>query len=128
MRIFISYARNDTDKNFAVNLCGGFIKENIAYWFDEGEISAGASLPQSIKDAIDGATHFIPIMTQDYFESEWCLKELKYAHDKQKEEKREVIIPILAKPCKIEGDLKDIIYILKFCTPLNPCFCDFQAS
>lgn len=109
MRTFVSYARKDRD--FVSKLCREFINNNIAYWHDEAEITAGNILTPKIKDAIEESTHFILIMSKSYFESEWCLRELDYVLNKQKEENREIIIPILVENCDIDDRIKDIRFI-----------------
>ncbi|NRT77622.1 toll/interleukin-1 receptor domain-containing protein [Clostridium beijerinckii] len=109
MKVFISYSRKD--KKFAHKLSRLLTKNKIFYFIDNSEITVGNGLSTKIENGLNEATHFIALMSKNYFKSNWCKKELSYALKKQEDEKREIIIPILIEECILPQSISDIFYI-----------------
>ncbi|MDF7775669.1 toll/interleukin-1 receptor domain-containing protein [Sphingomonas sp. AOB5] len=83
---FWSYARDDDlltegrlsrlrDKVFA-ELQTHFGRQKIEIFQDRGAISHGEKWEAKIRDAIERATFFIPIVTPGFLESDWCCREI----------------------------------------------------
>ena len=78
--IFISYKRAEPtfeiakrmDQKIRVNLKAlGF-----ASWWDKRSIEAGDPWSDEIDKALDGTTHFLSLLSDDYWDSEQCQREL----------------------------------------------------
>lgn len=79
--VFISHA--GCDKGFAV-MCSKFISETgFKPWIDKTEIKENNE--RAIYDAIFSSHLFIVIETDDYYKSEWCMKELGAAQANNKD-------------------------------------------
>lgn len=68
----------------------------LCFWIDEIEIPYGTYLSFSIKTAIQKNTDLLVIfLTNEAVASEWVKKELRWAIEREKIEKRNFIIPVL---------------------------------
>lgn len=56
-----------------------FQASGIIVWFAEHELEAGDSLPKHISTAITEADSLVPIVDQNYLDSQWCANELRIA-------------------------------------------------
>lgn len=111
MRFFISHAHED--KAFVDKLSIELVKNNIPLWLDGWEIELGDSLNDKILKGIESSSHFIIVVSKNYFQSEWCCKELVLALEKQKDTKEKILIPLIIDKVEIpkETDLDDVISV-----------------
>ncbi len=86
--VFISYSRKN--KDFVLQLVESLKQRGIDVWIDLDAIPPSAEWWQSIKDGIDGAHTFVPILTPELLTSPVCTFEMDYA---LKNNKR--IIPLM---------------------------------
>lgn len=102
--IFVSYRRTNVD--FAQTLAENFKQRRRSFWMDTQNIPpAVGDWSEEIERGIISANAFIPILSNDYFESKNCINELRYAHDINKR-----IIPIVyEKFDNMPDDIRDII-------------------
>lgn len=108
-RVFISH--NYKDKPLARKISNTLNYYGIQTWIDEGEIKVGDSLITKIRAGIDNTDYLVALISQHSVESEWVLKELDIAMNKEIEGKRVVVLPILAGKCNLPGFLKGKLYL-----------------
>ncbi len=86
-RAFVSYARSD--QTYARKLLS-FLRDNdVDAWCDLS-IDSGARFSQEIQLSLEQSEAFIPVLTPEYMESEWC--EAEYLHA---QEHHKTILPLL---------------------------------
>ncbi|MES9970212.1 MAG: toll/interleukin-1 receptor domain-containing protein [Candidatus Thiodiazotropha sp.] len=85
--VFISYSRQDT--NFVEQLSKKLHECGLDVWIDWEDIPYSSNWWNEISQAIDGASAFVCILSDDYFKSETCEAELRLAEETNKR-----IIPI----------------------------------
>ncbi|MEM7086431.1 MAG: toll/interleukin-1 receptor domain-containing protein [Bacteroidota bacterium] len=106
---FISYSRNDA--SFVRKLTSKLKRRGVTIFFDEADITVGASLAQTISKAIEDARYVIIIMSPSYFQSLWAKKELELALNHEFEEREVKVIPILIADCEIPPILRTKVYL-----------------
>jgi hypothetical protein len=80
--VFLSY--RSTEREFAVRLRDDLEAHGVSIWMDNhGGIEGGDHWPQQIQNAVDAATGLIALITPEYFESKWCMRELQRADDRE---------------------------------------------
>jgi hypothetical protein len=75
--IFISYRVNDTGK-LAADIFYSLRAEGYSAFLDKGEIPVGANAERVFLQAASRANYFIALISQNYFDSDFCKKE--FAH------------------------------------------------
>lgn len=107
--VFISH--NYMDKPLARKISNALNSYGIQTWIDEAEIKVGDSLITKIRAGIDQVDYIIALISKYSVESEWVLKELDIAMNKEIEGKRVVVLPILAGKCNLPGFLAGKLYV-----------------
>lgn len=79
--IFISYRVNDT-KKLAADIFYSLRAEGHSVFLDKGEIPVGSDAEKVFLTAASRANYFIALVSQNYFDSEFCKKE--FAHSMRK--------------------------------------------
>lgn len=77
LAVFVSYAHDDQESARFVDTY--LRKLGLDTWFDRSEIEPAMPLAEYIPQGIDGCSHFMPLLSRKYTESDWCLRELKLA-------------------------------------------------
>lgn len=103
-QVFISHSH--TNKSFARKLAADLRKAGHIVWIDEGEINIGDSLIEKIREGIDKVDYVAAILSSASIESEWVKKELDIASNREIEEKRVVVLPLLIEDVDLPGFLK----------------------
>jgi hypothetical protein len=75
--VFISYAHEWSDD--AAYLAQLFQTEGLSVWYDRAKVRVGDQLTHEIEKAIRDSTYFVPLLSQDYWNSEWCIREFELA-------------------------------------------------
>lgn len=88
--VFISYSRRDAA--FVQRLTEGMRNARLDVWIDWEDIPFSSNWWDEISRAVIGASAFVCVLSNDYFESKTCLAELKLAEDSNKR-----IIPVYYK-------------------------------
>lgn len=109
-------AHSSSDKFFVRRLAEELRKSGVKIWIDEAEIKVGDSLTQKIGQAISETDYFGVVLSFNSISSEWVQKELQIALQKEIEEGRVIILPILMEPVEIPLFLRDKLYA-DFTTP-----------
>ena len=90
--VFISYASEDK-KPFVDNLVNEFKKSGIRVWYDDINISWGATLRKKIDSGIAKSKYGIIILSKDYIKKYWTQQELEGLFQRETIDKK-VILPI----------------------------------
>jgi hypothetical protein len=108
MPIFMSYSHQD--KRFADRLAAHLVKHRARVWVDRWELSVGDSIIERVQSAIQEASALIVVLSKASVQSQWCKKELSAGLVRELEEKRVVLLPVLAEDCDIPMFLRDKLY------------------
>ncbi|XP_048136664.1 TMV resistance protein N-like [Rhodamnia argentea] len=97
--VFLSFRGTDTRKEFTDHLYHSLVNAGIMpihVFRDENSISIGEEFGSQILDAISRSKISIPIISENYASSKWCLRELIHIMD-HKKSKSQVVLPIFYK-------------------------------
>jgi len=106
--VFISYSHKD--KSFARSLAVDLRDAGHTVWIDETKILVGDSLIKKIRVAIDSVDFVAAIISLTSVDSHWVQKELDMASNREIDEKRVVVLPILLDDVELPGFLKGKYY------------------
>jgi hypothetical protein len=108
-KIFISYTHSD--RSFARKITNDLRLHGHKVWIDESGINIGDPLIEKIRHALDSIDYVIVILSKASIKSEWMKRELDIAFNREIEEKRILILPIvIERPVKLPGFLKGKLY------------------
>jgi TIR domain len=108
MAVFISYSHADAD--FVDQLAGHLIAGNARVWVDRWELHVGDSLRGRIEAALEQASAVIFVLSPAAVASDWCQRELSAALVRELEERRVIVLPVLAEECVVPLFLRDKMY------------------
>ncbi|GLJ08125.1 hypothetical protein SUGI_0081740 [Cryptomeria japonica] len=74
--VYLNHRGADVKETVASLIFHNLENKGLKVFFDKKSIQVGNSIPQSIEDAIYSASLHIVIISANYAESTWCLKEL----------------------------------------------------
>jgi predicted oxidoreductase (fatty acid repression mutant protein) len=83
-RVFVSYARVDSDIRFVDRLCAALTEQSFETFIDRRDIAPGENFENRIRDLIIQADAFVFVLSPDAVASEYCLKELDIALELKK--------------------------------------------
>ena len=106
--IFLSH--NHADKPFARKLAADLRRSGHNVWIDEAEINIGDSLIEKIRDGLDDVDYVAALLSSNSIESEWVKKELDIASNREIDEKRVIVLPLLLEKVPLPGFLKGKFY------------------
>lgn len=106
--IFLSHSH--ADKPFARRLAADLRAVGHDVWIDEAEIDIGDSLIQKIREGLDSVDYVAAILSANSIESEWVKKELEIASNREIDEKRVVVLPLMVEKVALPGFLKGKFY------------------
>lgn len=106
--IFLSHSH--ADKPFARRLAADLRKSGHAVWIDEAEINIGDSLIEKIREGLDQVDFVAAIITAASVTSKWVTRELDIASNREIEENRVVVLPLLLEAVELPGFLKGKFY------------------
>ena len=101
-QIFLSHASADKEcyvRPFAQKL----EEEGITCWLDEAEIKWGDKIGQKINEGLNQSSFIVVFLTQTFIGRNWTETELSAALNRENEEGRVVVLPIVV------GNPKDIL-------------------
>ncbi|XP_059077626.1 disease resistance protein RUN1-like isoform X2 [Cryptomeria japonica] len=73
--VFLSFRGKDVRKTFVDHLYESLSGAGLRVFLDSEELEKGKDIDSSLQTAIETSDVFIPIFSQHYAESPWCLKE-----------------------------------------------------
>lgn len=106
--IFLSHSH--ADKPFARRLAADLRKAGHAVWIDEAEINIGDSLIEKIREGLDQVDFIAAVITAASVTSKWVTRELDIASNREIEENRVVVLPLLLEAVELPGFLKGKFY------------------
>lgn len=106
--VFISY--NVDDAPFATALAKHLRSRRIRPWIDKEEIRVGDSLIGRIGEALHDNDFIIAVLSPSSVRSEWVRRELNEALTREIRERRVVVLPVIARKCKLPAFLTDKSY------------------
>lgn len=112
--VFLCHSHKD--KPFTRKLASDLRHAGHIVWIDEAEILVGDSLVEKIREGIDGVDFVAAILSFTSIDSEWVKKELDLASNREIDEKRVVVLPILLDDVELPGFLK------------GKCYADFKEE
>jgi hypothetical protein len=102
--VFLSHSHRD--ESFARRLTADLRHAGHIVWLDEAEIQIGDSLTEKIREGIDTVDFVAAVLSTTSVDSEWVKRELDLASNRELDEKRVVILPILLHDVELPGFLK----------------------
>lgn len=75
--VFISYSHQWGED--AEYIAQYFRQSGLNVWLDKAQLRVGDRLTDQIKNAVRNTTYFVPLLSQDYWNSEWCIQEFELA-------------------------------------------------
>lgn len=106
--IFLSHCH--ADKAFARKLATDLRKAGHGVWVDEAEINIGDSLIEKIREGLDQVDFVAAILSTSSVNSPWVTRELDIASNREIEENRVVVLPLLLESIELPGFLKGKFY------------------
>jgi len=106
--VFLSHSH--ADKPFARRLAADLRLAGHIVWIDEAEIEIGDSLIEKIRGGLDKVDYVAAILSSASIESEWVNRELDIASNREIDEKRVVVLPLLLEKVALPGFLKGKFY------------------
>ncbi|CAN0842383.1 Disease resistance protein L6 [Linum grandiflorum] len=92
--VFLSFRGPDTRELFTDILYRNLIRTKIRTFKDDDELPKGEGIWPNLAKAIDQSKIYVPIISETYAQSKWCLKELAEIVKHHKEDQRRLILPI----------------------------------
>ena len=106
--VFISYSHKD--KLFVKRIAADIRDGGHTVWIDEADIHIGDWLFEKIQEAIDRVDFVAAIISSTSINSRWVQKELDLATNREIDEKRVIVLPILLNNVRLPGFLKGKYY------------------
>jgi hypothetical protein len=106
--IFLSHSH--ADKPFARKLAASLRGNGHSVWIDEAEINIGDSLIGKIREGLDKVDYVCAILSKSSIDSQWVQKELDIASNREIDEKRVVVLPLLISDIELPGFLRGKFY------------------
>jgi hypothetical protein len=107
-KVFLSH--NHADKPFVRKLAADLRQAGHTVWIDEAEIKIGDSLIDKIREGLDQVDLVIAVLSEASIGSPWVERELDIASNREIEEKRVVVLPLLRQKVALPGFLKGKLY------------------
>ncbi|CAN1272026.1 Disease resistance protein L6 [Linum perenne] len=92
--VFLSFRGPDVRKSFADFLYSYLVRSKIRTFRDEEELLKGETIGAALVQAITESKIYIPILTESYAGSKWCLQELAKMVECCRKGKGHIILPI----------------------------------
>lgn len=106
--VFLSHSH--ADKPFARKVAASLRTAGHGVWIDEAEINIGDSLVEKIRDGLDQVDFVAAILSSASIDSPWVTRELDIASNREIEEGRVVVLPLLVEKVALPGFLKGKFY------------------
>jgi hypothetical protein len=106
--VFLSYSSEDAP--FAQSLAKALADRNVGVWLDRWELRIGDSLTKRIGQALHKNDFIVVVLSPASVRSEWVRHELAEAMLREIHQKRVIVLPVIARPCRIPPFLTDKKY------------------
>ncbi|XP_039165744.1 disease resistance protein RPV1 [Eucalyptus grandis] len=112
--VFLNFRGKDTRYGFTDFLYHHMKEVGVHVFRDEEELSMGEVIGEELQQAIKNAVIYIPIFSQTYASSKWCLRELALMVDNVSKSKKKRIFPIFLHVEPDDVKLKKPLYEADF--------------
>lgn len=102
--VFLSHSH--ADKPFARRLAADIRNAGHSVWIDEAEIRVGDSLVNKISEGLDQVDFVVAVVSETSISSEWVSRELEIASNREINERRVVVLPLLVSDVPLPGFLR----------------------
>ncbi len=106
--IFLSHSHDD--RPFARRMAADLRNSGHSVWIDEAEIDIGDSLIGKIREGLDQVDFVVAILSDASINSPWVERELEIASNRELDEKRVVVLPVLISDVSLPGFLRGKFY------------------
>ena len=106
--VFVSYSSEDAP--FAQSLAKALSDRNVGVWLDRWELRIGDSLTKRIGQALHKNDFIVVVLSPASVQSEWVRQELAEAMLREIQQKRVIVLPVIARACRIPPFLTDKKY------------------
>ena len=106
--IFLSH--NSQDKPFVRKLAKDLRSQGFYVWVDEAEIKLGDSLIEKIRDGLDRVEYVGVVLSNNSINSQWVKKEIDIAMNKEIENKKVTVLPLMLEKVDLPYFLKGKLY------------------
>jgi len=103
-------SHSHVDKPFARKLAASLRAAGHGVWIDEAEINIGDSLVEKIREGLDQVDYVAAILSKTSIDGPWVTRELDIASNREIEEGRVVVLPLLVEKVELPGFLKGKFY------------------
>jgi len=103
-------SHSHADKPFARRLTADLRAAGHDVWIDEAEINIGDSLIEKIREGLDSVDFVVAVLSSASIESTWVTRELDIASNREIDEKRVVVLPVLREKVALPGFLRGKFY------------------
>lgn len=107
-KIFLSHTNKD--KPFVRKLASDLRRFGHIVWIDEAEINVGDSLIGKIREGLDSVDYVAVVLSKASIDSEWVRREIEIASNREIEEKKVIVLPLLIENVELPGFLKGKFY------------------
>ncbi len=104
-------AHSSADHPFAEKLARALVSYGHRVWFDEWQIRVGDSLVGRIQAAVDHCDYLIVVLSPEALRSSWVQKEVGVKLTDELASTNTLVLPVLAKACKVPAFLRDKYYV-----------------
>ena len=104
-KIFLSHT--SSDKPFVRKLAADLRNNGHTVWIDEAEINIGDSLIGKIREGLDNVDYVAAVLSKKSIKSEWVIRELDIASNREIKEKKVIVLPILIEEVELPGFLNE---------------------
>ena len=115
--VFLSYSHRDTEA--AMSIIRQLQSDGFRVWYDNKGLAVGSRFDEGIALYIKRCGCFIALLSQEYFKSRYCRKEILYASRKERP-----ILPIYLEDVQLPDDLDMHIGELHAISKFNYCDTD----
>lgn len=103
-KIFLSHT--SIDKSFVRKLSADLRRYGHTVWIDEAEINIGDSLIGKIREGLDSVDYVAVVLSKASINSQWVQKEIEIACNREIDEKKIIVLPLLIENVELPGFLK----------------------
>ncbi|CAI0421207.1 unnamed protein product [Linum tenue] len=92
--VFLSFRGPDVRTTFADSLYHFLVHSKIRTFYDDEELRKGDKIAPSLVQAIQESKIYIPILSQGYASSKWCLEELSLMVESLNRNQGHILLPV----------------------------------
>jgi hypothetical protein len=103
-KVFVSYSSKDSD--LAQRLVSALLLNGLSVWFDQFDLDTGDPVYRKIEQGVIGIDYLALVLTTNSVGSAWVTEEFTLARQRELEERRMIILPLLFAPVELPLNLR----------------------